>query len=325
MTINQEQQTATDYFRQHGSPFFSVCYAAVRIFILYLDAVRQVGRQLLTVVCTVLLIGQISLSAHAGQVTVSNYPLSLLSQAVTKGTAPAKVLLKAGDVGHHGSLSPGDMKTIQDSQFVVWFGSPLEQNLADSLRHAPNSIALLDFDAFTRYPLRRIDTSPIEGSLDPHIWLDPDNAKAIVRALAVIHSHADPKHKQQYQANAQDFAKRMDAVVSQQRQQHPESRPYWAHHDAYQYIESALNLKLAGTLTPDHHLPPKASQFVWLNANRPNAHMCLLTQGNISRGISNKLAPVSTSSQQEDMSQGDEFVAVWQQMAEDINDCIAGR
>ena len=72
-------------------------------------------------IASLLMLGFLALPAQAATVSVSNYPLFLLSQAVTEGAAPAKQLLQAGEVGHHGSISPGDIKAIQDSTFgLVW-------------------------------------------------------------------------------------------------------------------------------------------------------------------------------------------------------------
>lgn len=279
-----------------------------------------------------------SLSATAATVSVSNYPLFLLSEAVTQGAPSAKQIMQAGEVGHHASLSPSDMKTIKDSKFVVWFGEPLEHGLAHSLEDAPNDIALLDFDAFTRHPLRDVQAQPIAGSEDPHIWLDPENAKAIVRALAVIHSYANPEHEALYQANAQKFAQRMDDAVitvttqyqlsnaqsSNAQTPQPLNRPYWAYHDAFQYIETALGAKLVGTLTTDHHLPPKASQIQWLNSHRPQNTMCMVLQGSADSGLTQKLSPLNTTVQLEDMSNATDFVTGWTQMAEQIYQCIDG-
>lgn len=270
-----------------------------------------------------LVVGLLSISAQAANtVSVSNYPLFLLSEAVTKGAPSAKKLLNPGEVGHHGSISPKDIKTIQDSTFVVWFGAPLENNLAASLDSAPNAISLFAFDAFNRYPMRDVKGEPIANTLDTHIWLDPENAKAITRALAVIHSHADPKNKTLYQTNAQKFAQRMDrAVASQKRSGQPVS-PYWAYHDAYQYLEPGLNLQLAGSLTADHHLAPKASQIRQLSEQRPNKRMCLVTQSPAKTGLLAKLQPVNTTVQLEDMSASKDFVTGWSQMAQQIVKCI---
>jgi len=267
-------------------------------------------------------------SAQAAGVSVSNYPLYLLSNEVTKGTPDAKRLLEPGDVGHHGSLSPSDIKTIKDSKYVVWFGNPLEPNLTDALKKAPNAISLLSFKAFARQPLRDVQGQPIKGTEDPHIWLNPDNAKAITRALAVIHSRADPKNAPLYQRNTADFAKRMDAAVSRVNQRKLPAgtkNSYWAYHDAYQYLEPALKIRLAGTLTTDHHLPPKASQFRWLQQHHANPTMCLVSQGKVSSGIQSKLAPVNITTQLEDMSASKDFVSGWQQMAGDIISCMANQ
>lgn len=266
-----------------------------------------------------------TLQAQAAMVSVSNHPMFLLSQAVTEGTPDAKQILQAGDVGHHGSISPSDMKTIKDSKFVVWFGSALENSLTGSLKTAPNAIALFDLNAFNRHPLRDVTGKPIAGTLDPHIWLDPENAKAITRALAAIHSHANPQYKATYQANAKKFAQRMDKAVASVQQGTQKNRPYWAYHDAYQYIEKAAQIQLAGSLSPDHHLAPKASQLRWLNEHRPAKQMCLVNQSTAAKGLLAKLQPVSTSVQIEDMSDSQDFVDGWTHMAQQIDHCVDGK
>ena len=271
----------------------------------------------------VVVFGSLMMSAQAATVSVSNYPLFLLSQAVTEGTPPAKQLLQAGEVGHHGSISPGDIKAIQNSKFVVWFGEPLENNLATTLNSAPNAIALFKFDAFTRHPLRDVQGKAITGTLDPHIWLDPENAKAITRALAVIHSHANPQYKKLYHANAQKFAQRMDRAVAAANKNRPQQAlPYWAYHDAYQYMEDSAKLRLIGSLSTDHHLAPKASQLRWLNEQRPAKQMCLVSPSRPAKGLLAKLQPVKSTVQAEDMSSSKDFVSGWQAMAQQIRQCI---
>lgn len=260
------------------------------------------------------------MSAQAGTVTVSNYPLALLSHAVTQGKDDAQVLLSAGDVGHHGSLSPSKMQLIGESDFVVWFGENLEQNLVKSLKGAPNSIALLDFNTFHRLPLRNLDGTPKDGQ-DVHLWLDPVNARAIVRALAVIHSAANPQNKEFYQKNADEFVQRMSAAAAEFAD--VPVQPYWAYHDSFAYLERAAGLQFAGALTPDHHLSPKASQLRVLGEHRPKALMCLMSQAAVSNGITAKLGGVQVSVQQEDMSGGSEdFVQAWQALATDARRCV---
>lgn len=288
------------------------------------DGIRRLLRQpkwMLTV--SLLFLSSCIVTAQAATVSVSNYPLFLLSNAVTEGAPSAQRLLQAGEVGHHGSISPGDIKAIQDSKFVVWFGEPLENNLASSLNTAPNAISLFAFDAFNRHPLRDVEGKPIAGTLDPHIWLDPENAKAITRALAVIHSHANPQHKNLYQANAKKFAQHIDRAVALTKSNSQKTYPYWAYHDAYQYIEKALQLQLIGSLSTDDHLAPKASQLRWLNEQRPAKRMCMVSPSRPAKGLLAKLQPVDTTVQAEDMSGSKDFVSGWTNMAQQIRDCIS--
>ncbi|WP_296402720.1 zinc ABC transporter substrate-binding protein [Psychrobacter sp.] len=256
------------------------------------------------------------------EIAISNYPLFLLSEAVTKGAPSGKLLLQPGDVGHHGTLSPSAIKTVKDSRYVVWFGNELESNLVNSVGKSANSISLFSFNAFKRRPLRDIKAQPIAGTLDPHIWLEPENAKAITRALGSLYSRANPKYKAVYATNVRNFEKQMNQAVLQAQSKTSKPRPYWAYHDAFGYIESALNLKLAGALTSDHHLPPKASQFVWLNSTRPKPTMCMVLQTENNKGALNKLNPVNSTVQQEDMSAATDFVSGWLKLATNINRCI---
>ena len=258
-------------------------------------------------------------TAASASVSVSNYPLALLSNAVTKGSEPAGVLLEKGDVGHHGSLSPSKVKMAKDSRFVVWFGSQLEQNLVNNLNDAPNAISLYQMNAYHRLPLRDVQGNPKPDSLDPHLWLDPENAKAIVRALVVIHSHDNPKNAQLYQKNAQEFASRIDKAVASLPK--TAKRPYWAYHDSFQYLEKSLNLSFFGALTPDHHIAPKVNQIKYLSENRPNKTMCLLSQGAVSSGIANKLGNIRVVVLQEDLSDATDFVDAWQKSAQEIYTC----
>ena len=256
------------------------------------------------------------------EIAISNYPLFLLSEAVTQGAPSGKLLLQPGDVGHHGSLSPSDIKTVKDSRYVVWFGEELESNLANNVGTSPNNISLFQFKAFNRRPLRDVKGQPIVGTLDPHIWLDPENAKAITRALGVLYSRANPKYKAVYEANVSNFAKQMDQAVDQVQKTSTTTRPYWAYHDAFGYIEPTLNLKLVGALTADHHLPPKASQFHWLNKTRPQPTMCIVLQSDSNKGALTKLKQVNSTVQQEDMSNASDFISGWTALAKEVNSCV---
>lgn len=257
---------------------------------------------------------------------VSNHPLFLLSEAVTNGTnTTVKKLLNAGDVGHHGSLSPSDMKTVKDSKYVVWFGKNLESNLSETLENGDNTVTILNEAGINKLKRRDLQMQEISGSKDPHIWSDPQNAKVIVNKLAELHSQANPEYAEQYKANAKAFATNLDELVAKQKAKVGESNKYWSSHDAFQYFEAALGVELVGTLTTDHEIPAKASQIVWLTKNRPYETMCLITQSKPKDGIANKLAPITNKVLIEDMSDSESYLQAWEKESQKIIDCLANK
>src|SRR5690606_25744680 len=50
------------------------------------------------------------------------------------------------------------------------------------------------------------------SGIDAHIWLDPHNAKAIVRHMATSLAAADPEKAALYRSNAEAVATRLDAL-----------------------------------------------------------------------------------------------------------------
>lgn len=255
--------------------------------------------------------------------TVSNHPLFLLSEAVTSGTNTTVIkLLDTGDVGHHASLSPSDIKAIKDSKYVVWFGKALESNLANTLSKAPNAVTLLDNNELNILTQRDPKAKVIAGSQDPHVWLDPNNAKIIVNQLVQLHSTANPKYAKDYQTNGKQFAIDLDKLVSEYQAKRLEPKKYWSSHDTFQYMEKAMNIELAGTLTTDHEIPIKASQIVWLNKHRPYKTMCLLTQSEPRDGTKNKLKPIVNNVLIEDMSDSDSYLQAWKHSAQLIESCV---
>ncbi len=263
---------------------------------------------------------------------VSNYPLYLLSQAVTTGTPTGvEVLLGAGDVGHHASLSPHDIKLIKNSRYVVWFGKTLESNLTKTLNKIDNNklITLLDDKNLTLLDQRNQKAQIIKGSIDPHIWLDPNNAKIIVNKLAQLHAHSNPQYAKQYQNNAKIFAKQLDQLVQKYSKQAKISvknhNNYWVSHDTFHYLENSLNTKMVGALTTSHEVPVKVGQIVWLKRHRPYKNMCLLSQNPLKQGIFEKLQPVNNKVIIEDMSDSKSYLQGWERSAKIVIECLQGK
>ncbi len=260
---------------------------------------------------------------------VTTHPLYLIAQAVTQGIEQPALLLPATQSGHDVQLHPADRQRLKQANFVLWFGAQYEAPLARVLKGQPNAIALFDLNAFHRLPARNAQGQPFKGSLDPHLWLDPTNAVAIAHAIAAVRAKQFPQFAAQYKANANKFSQQL---IQQVRllQVNQRAQPYWAYHDAYQYLERSLNLQFKGSLTVEHDLPPTLGQLAWLQQQRTpqqsskNAQqktMCLLAEGQIDPATLKRLQPLKVQVVDETMRSAQNFITGWTKLAQDIVHC----
>jgi zinc transport system substrate-binding protein len=93
---------------------------------------------------------------------------------------------------------------------------------------------------------------------DGHLWLDPANAKSIVRVAAAKLAALDPANAERYRSNAAALEQRLDALDAglRQRLAAVHHAPFVVFHDAYQYFERRYGLTAIGSITVSpEHLP----------------------------------------------------------------------
>ena len=98
---------------------------------------------------------------------------------------------------------------------------------------------------------------------DPHVWLDPENAKAMAAAVAQALAKADPANAAAYAANADAFAKSLDqeqAAIAAELAP-IKDRPYVVFHDAFQYFEKRFGLSAAGSIADVSAQAPSAERL----------------------------------------------------------------
>lgn len=100
------------------------------------------------------------------------------------------------------------------------------------------------------------------GEFDPHVWLDPINAKAIVHAIEEALVKADPEHASTYEANAHKMMDNLDSLVVELRDQlEPvHDKGFIVFHDAYQYFEQRFDVAAIGSITVSPEVMPGAQR-----------------------------------------------------------------
>lgn len=268
----------------------------------------------------VLLFSLLSITSWAqAPMVVSTHPIYLIAKEVTRGIEQPKLLLE-NQTGHDVHLMPAHRKMIQDASLVIWLGQAHEAPLANVLASHKSAIGLLDAGIVQTLPMRNTRGVALKNTVDTHVWLDPNNAVRIAFFIAALRSQQHPEQKTAYWANARQFAQKMLSTSQQIRVN--STQPYWALHDAYQYLERSLNLKFAGSLTQDPHMGATLAQIKYLNDSRPQAKMCLLAESGASPSQYKKLGNVVFQAVDESLAGQNDFILAWQALAKKAQDCV---
>ncbi len=221
-------------------------------------------------------------------VVVSIKPLHSLVAGVMDGVSNPELLLKGGASPHHYALKPSEAKLLSNAQLVISIGQNMEvflikplAALAAKTRHlvaaeSPGITTLSARSGGIWEAHAHDDHQKAEDhkdhdhdhdhdhaasqTLDPHIWLDPRNAKAIAAAVAGTLAQIDTENAPRYIANAEKLAARIDALDSELAAQLAPitSRPFIVFHDAYQYFETRYGLQALGSITVTSEQQPGA-------------------------------------------------------------------
>lgn len=251
---------------------------------------------------------------------ISTHPIYLIAKKITQGVETPELLL-GNQSGHDVQLTPAHRKAIQEAGLVIWLGQAHEAPLEKVLGESNKAIAILDSGIIQALPLRSTRGVAIKNTIDTHVWLDPNNAVRIGFFIAALRSQQYPEHKAMYWNNAKSFAREM-ILASQKFTTSGNPKPYWAIHDAYQYLERPLNLKFAGALTDDPHVAATVAQIKYLNDTRPVTKMCLLAEGSATPAQYSKLGNIAFQAVDETLAKYQDFVVAWQSLAKETQACI---
>ena len=99
------------------------------------------------------------------------------------------------------------------------------------------------------------------GEYDPHIWLDPMNAKVILSEMAEHLIENDPKNEAKYKANLKNAHKDLDKLTKKVKSELNKDFKSIVFHDAYQYFEERFGINILGAFTVNTDVMPGAEQL----------------------------------------------------------------
>ncbi len=237
-----------------------------------------------------------NLANAAPSVVVSINPLHSLVSALMDTVAAPVLLMPAATSPHGWAMRPSQARAIHQADLVVWVGPQLEQSLARALSASGNNerhLSLIRLEGMTL--LERRDTHDHDDHaghghdaghddhhpIDPHLWLDPENAMHIVTVLASRLAQIDPPNGATYAANAKKLLGSLQHLAGEVRTglDAVRGRQLVVYHDAFQYLERFAGLKRAIVLTEEPEQPRSLAQVSRLEAKLDGQNLrCLFTE-----------------------------------------------
>ena len=99
------------------------------------------------------------------------------------------------------------------------------------------------------------------GEYDPHIWLDPINAKVILNEITEHLIENDSKNASTYKSNLAKALAEIDKLIIDVITETNTDLSYVVFHDAYQYYENRFNVNILGAMTVNPDVMPGAEQI----------------------------------------------------------------
>jgi len=226
-------------------------------------------------------------SAPAPQVVVTIKPIHALVSGVMDGVGTPQLLLQGGESPHSYSLRPSHVRQLHAADLLIWVGPTVETFLEKTLTTLSDKtkrLRLLDVQGLTLLKARkggiwethhhsddfayaRDDVSHhADFEIDPHIWLDPHNAKVMLQAIAQTLSQIDVNNAARYMANATRFLARLEQLDQglKHRLAPLSALPYLVFHDAYQYFEHRYGLSAVGAISLSPETRPSVRRLYQL-------------------------------------------------------------
>ena len=167
-----------------------------------------------------------SVSARAEEtskpvVIATLFPVIDFARTIAGDFADVRPLLPPGAEAHSYSPTPTDMMGLSKARLFLYVSDGMETWVPGLVADAPPSLLVRAVAPASEACHEDEDEelhhdedgeSHHHHGLDPHVWLDPLQAQAMVRAIADALSEADPEHAIVFSVNAQALQNRLQEL-----------------------------------------------------------------------------------------------------------------
>ncbi|MDC1006979.1 zinc ABC transporter substrate-binding protein [Candidatus Pelagibacter sp.] len=233
------------------------------------------------------------------KVVTSIKPIHSLASYIMDGVGSPGLIVDGYNSPHSFQLKPSHAKMLEQADIIFWIGEDLENFLEKPLAtiaKKAEKIELLEIKDIKKLKFRERnifeeheghddhgddakkeehddhgdDAKKEEhddheghghGEYDPHIWLDPINAKVILNEITEHLIENDSKNASTYKSNLAKALAKIDKLIIDVITETNTDLSYVVFHDAYQYYENRFNVNILGAMTVNPDVMPGAEQI----------------------------------------------------------------
>ena len=233
------------------------------------------------------------------KVVTSIKPIHSLASYIMDGVGSPGLIVDGYNSPHSFQLKPSHAKMLEQADIIFWIGEDLENFLEKPLAtiaKKAEKIELLEIKGIKKLKFRERnifeeheghddhghdakkeehddhghDAKKEEhddheghghGEYDPHIWLDPINAKVILNEITEHLIENDSKNASTYKSNLAKALAEIDKLIIDVITETNTDLNYVVFHDAYQYYENRFNVNILGAMTVNPDVMPGAEQI----------------------------------------------------------------
>lgn len=203
------------------------------------------------------------------RVLTSFYPMYDFACKIGGDCIDVTNMVPSGTEPHDWEPSTNDLKNLEKADVFIYNGADMEPwaddllvSRTDTLHvvEASENVELRTTDGEHEHAHEHEGADHHHGDFDPHVWLDPENAKIEMEAIKDALCAADPENSTVFQSNYEKYAAELDALDAEFREKLAPlpNRTIVVAHEAFGYLCDAYGLTQVGIegLSPDSEPDP---------------------------------------------------------------------
>lgn len=203
------------------------------------------------------------------RVLTSFYPMYDFACKIGGDCIDVTNMVPSGTEPHDWEPSTNDLKNLEKADVFIYNGADMEPwaddllvSRSDTLHvvEASENVELRTTDGEHEHAHEHEGADHHHGDFDPHVWLDPENAKIEMEAIRDALCAADPENSTVFQLNYEKYAAELDTLDAEFREKLAPlpNRTIVVAHEAFGYLCDAYDLTQVGIegLSPDSEPDP---------------------------------------------------------------------